>query len=529
MPLFQQLINTLAPTTWLSQVSTGLRKPLQNKIVTTKSTPFLCFNITLIQNALYLTHKNKSMINKLLFTVVLLYSSVSYSFGQQAKYVFYMIGDGMGINHVHLTEMFQSELQGEIGRTPLVFSQFPHSTFVTTYSATHGVTDSAAGGTALATGKKTKNGVIGMDSTGTVPYRSIAYAAKDKGLKVGITTTVSIDHATPASFYAHQPSRSMAYEIAQEIVQSNFDFFAGAGFVRPNTTHDKKDAPSIFPQFEKAGYTLVKGYDAFQKQKRKGQKIILTDVEGTPTSALPYAIDHTENGLTLAEITSAAIESLSSDNKNGFFLMVEGGKIDHSSHGNDAMTTIQEVLAFNEAVKIAHDFYQKHPEETLIVVTADHETGGIIIGNGPYGINTTNLQRQTLSQGELSNRITELRDRKPDATWEDVKNILSSQLGLWTDIKVSKSEEEPIFKAYQASFINHQEETQKTLYASDNKIAALAVKLLNTKSNISWASTGHSATAVPVFAIGSGAEKFSKSMDNTDVPKKIAEAAGLEL
>src|SRR5690606_28271570 len=147
------------------------------------------------------------------------------------KYVFYMIGDGMGLNHVLLAEMYQSELRGEIGRTPLSFSQFPYSSFITTYSATHGVTDSSAGGTALATGKKTKNGVIAMDTTGTTPYRSLAYAAKDKGLKVGITTTVSIDHATPASFYAHQPSRNMYYEIAQEIIPSNFDFFAGAGFL----------------------------------------------------------------------------------------------------------------------------------------------------------------------------------------------------------------------------------------------------------------------------------------------------------
>src|SRR5690606_33938016 len=111
----------------------------------------------------------------------------------------------------------------------------------------------------------------------------------------------------------------------------------------------------------------------------------------------------------------------------------------------------------------------------------------------------------------------------PTRRSSDLKSILKTNLGLWDNIKVSKSEEEPIFQAFEKSFVNHQEETQKTLYANDSKIATLAIKLLNTKSNISWASTGHSGTAVPIYAIGVGAEKFSKTMDNTDVPKKIAE------
>lgn len=469
------------------------------------------------------------MLKRLFFTVVLFYTVVSSSFGQQAKYIFYMIGDGMGINQVHLTEMYLSNLQGQIGRTPLVFSQFPFSSFATTYSQSHGVTDSAAGGTALAVGKKTKNGVIGMDSTGTTPHKSIAYAAQDKGFKVGITTSVSIDHATPASFYANRASRSMYYEIAQDLTTSNFDFFAGAGFLRPNTTFDKKEAPSIFPQIEQAGYTIVKGYDSFKKQQLNGQKLILTDSEGKPSNALPFAIDKKDDDLKLSEITSAAIDVLSTKNTSGFFLMVEGGKIDHSSHANDAATTIQEVLDFNDAVKVAYDFYQQHPDETLIVVTADHETGGLIIGNGGSNLRTKNLQHQKMSQGRLSTLITELRDTKPNATWDDVKNILHDNLGLWGEIKVSEKEQQPIVEAYEASFINHKDETKKTLYANDNKIAALAITLLNTKSNVSWASTGHSATAVPVFAIGVGAEKFGQSMDNTEIPKKIAEAAGLDL
>ncbi len=468
------------------------------------------------------------MTKKFIFIFIFLAAQLTYSFGQ-AKYIFYMIGDGMGANHVNLTEIYLAHLQGRNGIEPLLFSQFPFSSVATTYSLSHGVTDSAAGGTALAVGKKTKNGVIGMDSTATIPYKSIAYAAKEKGLKVGITTSVSIDHATPASFYAHQASRSMYYEIVSDLIKSDFDFFAGAGFLKPNTTFDKKEAPSIYPQLEKAGYKLVEGYANFKENKNKHGKVILTNVKGTSPNALEYAIDRNEDDLKLADITTAAIQSLSTNNQKGFFLMVEGGKIDWSSHANDAATTLQEVLDFNESVTLAYEFYKKHPNETLIVVTADHETGGLAIGNGGSKLNTKVLQNQKISQGELSALIAGLRNTKPDATWDDVKSLLADNLGLWKNIKVSEEEEKPIYDTYLASFVNHEQLTQKTLYANDDKIASLSIALLNRLASLAWGSTGHSAAAVPVFAIGVGAENFNHKMENTDIPKKIAEAAGLSL
>lgn len=125
-------------------------------------------------------------------------------YAQQAKYVFYFIGDGMGVNQVQGTELFQGELEGKIGINPLQFTQFPVSTVATTFSATNGVTDSAAGGTALATGHKTKNGAIGVLKDLETPVSSVAVWAKNSGCRVGIATSVSVDHATPASFYAHE-------------------------------------------------------------------------------------------------------------------------------------------------------------------------------------------------------------------------------------------------------------------------------------------------------------------------------------
>src|SRR5690606_17664548 len=181
------------------------------------------------------------------------------------------------------------------------------------------------------------------------------------------------------------------------------------------------------------------------------------------------------------------------------------------------------------SVKLAYEFYKKHPDETLIVVTADHETGGLTIGNGGSTLNTKVLKNQSISQGELSALVASLRKSKPNATWDEVKALLADNLGLWKNIKVSKKDEKPIYDTYLASFVNHEQLTLKTLYANDDKIASLSIALLNRLASLAWGSTSHSAAAVPVFAIGVGADKFSHKMENTDIPKKIAEAAGLSL
>lgn len=439
-----------------------------------------------------------------------------------------MIGDGMGFGQIHAAELYAAALEKQTGIVPLVFSKFPYASFATSNSLSHGVTDSGAGGTALAVGYKTKNGVIGMDSAGVKSYKSLAYFAKEKGLKVGITTSVSIDHATPASFYANQPNRDMYYEIGLDIIDSDFDFFAGSGFLKPNTNAKKEEVPSLLPQLEQAGYKLLYGLKDYQKTKSKTSKMILMNNQGADNSSIKYAIDQQGDDLTLAEITDAAIETLSQGD-NGFFLMVEGGKIDWASHSNDGATVVKEVLSFNESVKKAYDFYLKHPEETLIVVTADHETGGLVVGNGSSTLRVENLLDQNKSQDEISTLLNDFRNKKPNASWEEVKEFLGLQLGLWKEIEVSKTDEQEIYVAFESSFINHQNETAKSLYATNNKIAALAVAVLNKASSIGWTSGGHSAGYIPIYAIGVGAEQFNHKMDNVDIPRTVSKIAGWDL
>lgn len=462
---------------------------------------------------------------KLIYTLLLVLMTVT-AHGQ-AKYVFYFIGDGMGVNQVNGTEMYQAEFQkGIIGVEPLLFTQFPVGTMATTFSATNSVTDSAAAGTALATGEKTYNHAISVDVDKN-PLQTVAEKAKKAGKKVGVTTSVSVDHATPASFYAHQPDRDMYYEIALDLPKANFDFYAGGGFLKPNTTFDKKEAPSIFPIFEQAGYTVARGYQDYKDKAAKADKMILIQREGANPSCLPYALDRKEGDLTLAQITESAIDFLTKGKDKGFFLMVEGGKIDWACHANDAATVFNEVKDMDDAIKVAYEFYKKHPKETLIVVTADHETGGLVLGTGRYALNLKALQYQKNSTDVLSQRISDLRKAKGNkVTWEDMKALLAEEMGFWKQLPLSWSQERKLRDEFEKSFVKNKVVFAESMYSKSEPMAACAKEVMNEMAMVGWVSSGHSAGFVPVFAVGAGSHLFGGKIDNTEIPKRIAKAAG---
>ena len=469
--------------------------------------------------------KRISLICSFLFMLAI---SVS---AQQAKYVFYFIGDGMGVNQVLGTEMYLSELKGEIGVTPLLFTQFPYATTATTFSATNGVTDSAAAGTALATGKKTKNGALGVTKD-SERVNSVASWAKENGYRVGISTSVSIDHATPAAFYAHQDKRSAAYQIGLDLIETNFDFYAGSDFVDANNAQakDGKTYESLYSLAEKAGFTIARGYKDYQKKAKKADKMILFQTEKASqkkNGSIPYAIDRKKGDMSLAEITRAGINFLSKDLSKGFFLMVEGGKIDWAGHANDAATNFREVIDMDEAIKVAYEFYSQHPDETLIVVTADHETGGISIGNGSYNLNLQALKSQKMSEEEFTLLVNGLRAKyKNQVPWEAIQQALKENFGFWDTVKLSEKQEARLKAVYDKSFGNQPVDLEKTLYSQAEPISSEAKRILNSIANVGWVSGGHSAGHVPVFAIGANAHLFQERIDNTEIPEKIAEAAG---
>lgn len=458
--------------------------------------------------------------------VLLVIFLVSTVWAQQAKYVFYFIGDGMGVNQVNGAEMYLAEQEGRIGVKPLLFTTFPAGTMATTFSATNSVTDSSAAGTALATGEKTYNGAVSMDDDKNV-LSTVAERAKKAGRKVGIATSVSVDHATPAAFYAHQPNRSRYYEIALDLPKAGFDFYAGSGFLKPTTTADKKEAPNVFPIIEEAGYTIARGLDEYKEKGADAKKMILIQKEGAEPSCLPYAIDHEEGDLTLPEITESAVSFLSKGNKKGFFLMVEGGKIDWACHSNDPVTVFEEVIDLDNAVRVAYEFYKKHPKETLIVVTADHETGGMGLGIGKYELHLKSLLNQKQSQDLLSKAITDLRkDKAGKASWNEIKDLLTEKMGFWKELPLTWEQEKMLRDEYEQSFVKNKVVFEESLYARTEPLAAAARKVMSQIAMVGWTSSSHTAGYVPVFAIGAGADLFTGKMDNTEIPKRIAKAAG---
>ena len=235
-----------------------------------------------------------------LFVFILL---AGMTYAQKAKYVFFFIGDGMGVNQVNGTEMYLADKEeGRIGTRQLLFGSFPVAGIATSFSASNPITDSAAGGTALATGSKTYNGAIGVDADKQA-LRSVAYRAKASGKRVGIATSVSVDHATP------------------ELPESGFDFFAGAGFLKPATTADKQKATPVYELIEEGGYTIARGIEEYEEKSDEADKMVLIQEEGCASDCLPYALDRDEDDLTLKQITESAIDFLTKDNKKGFFLM----------------------------------------------------------------------------------------------------------------------------------------------------------------------------------------------------------------
>lgn len=450
---------------------------------------------------------------------------------QQAKYVFYFIGDGMGVNQVNGTEAYRAELEGRIGITPLLFTQFPYATMATTYSANSKITDSAASGTALATGYKTNNGTLGLLPDLKTAVNSIAVKAQQAGARVGIATSVSIDHATPAAFYAHVPSRNSSYEIGQQLISTGFDFYAGSDFVRP-TNRKAPEEGTLYEQSEKAGYTIVRSYKEYQRKARKANKIILFQSEEASKrdrGSIPYAIDREKGDLSLTEITRAGINFLSKELSKGFFLMVEGGKIDYAGHANDAATTFAEVEDFDNAIRVAYEFYEQHPDETLIVVTADHETGGIVLGTGKYDLNLQALKYQRMSVNKLSAKLNELRKKTNNkVTWEMAQQLLGEHFGLGNPLKLNKQQESRLRKAYDDNFKDQETAYDESMYQKDERLATVAKEIINEIAMVGWMSGSHSNGYVPVYAIGAGAEKFCHRTDNAELPMKIAEAAGWE-
>ena len=469
------------------------------------------------------------MKNRLSIILLMFLFALTLSAQGKAKYVFYFIGDGMGVNQVNAAETYLGALQGRIGIQPLCFPSFPYSAFVNTQSATNGVTDSAAGGTALACGQKTKNGTLGMLKDLTTSVSSIADWARNSGAAVGITTSVAIDHATPAAFYAHVKERHEQYTIGKQLVESANDFYAGSDFTIP-TDPEYPNGNTLYEEANSKGFTIARGYADYQKRAANAKKMILLQSEEASKAdrySIPYALDRKDGDLTLTDITRAGIDFLmkKQGEKNGFFMMIEGGKIDWACHAND-LAFIPELIDMDNAVKVAYDFYKQHPDETLIIVTADHETGGIVLSRGLYEINLAAVGNQRITIEKLGKELHKMHDVKGDKLlWDDVKTFLAENFGFWDKISLTDEQTQRLVSAFK-KIMDGTSKDQRTLYQNDDELAVTVRSIMSECAQVGWHVTSHSNGYVPCFAIGVGAEQIHGRIDNTEIPKIVAKAAG---
>ena len=445
---------------------------------------------------------------------------------EDAKYVFYFIGDGMGLGHVNATEAYNREVLKS--DRPILMMTFPVASQARSYSASSPITDSAAAGTALSTGYKTKNSMIGMDPD-SVAINSIAVDFMNAGYAVGVGTTVQADDATPAAWYAHAENRGMKETIAPQAAQSGLAFLAGGGF----KLHGAGEV--AFTEFlntmRKGGYEIAEGYAAFNELKGKGgklpQKVMLYPENGTG-GQVGYTIDSIPGALTCAQITEACLETLENVNPEKFLMMIEGGNIDWAAHANDGGGVIKEILNFQDAINVAYQFYLRHPSETLIVVTADHDTGAMAYGRngGPYNIAYADAQK--ISKDTFADWTRNWGKNTANPTWEEMENTLKEKLGFWTVVPVSQRETNELKKLFDETFISKEAKDEQTLYHTFNAFTAKAFSILNYHMGIGWTTTYHAGNFVPVYAVGANANYFTGSLDNTDIPKLIKRAAGLD-
>jgi alkaline phosphatase len=425
------------------------------------------------------------------------------------KYVFFFIGDGMGANHCLAAERYlrgRELAAGGPGEAGLVMSRFPTRGTITTSPFGGGVTDSAAAGTALACGMKTRNGRIAFHPETETPLPTIAELAHARGMKVGVLSTTPVDHATPAAYYAHVPSRYLYADILNQLAACDLDVVAGYGALGLKTKQGEQDRAPL-ETARRNGFTIVETPEAFRTLEAGDGRVVSIACAMEPGER----IGETDYAPTLPELVAKGIELL--DNPEGFFIMAEGGRIDWAGHANDGPRTIHETLAFDEAIAVALRFYEARPDETLIVVTADHETGGLsldpddVSGEALYG--ALAAVRPWPANGAAL--MADL--RAGNVTPEDAVARLSELLGL----KELTAEEAGRLKEAYAS------EPGK----GPDPVQAAYVRIMNDRAGLRWSVTTHTDAAVPVFALGAGHVAFRGDYENTDIFEKFARLMAL--
>ncbi|AFM23675.1 alkaline phosphatase [Desulfomonile tiedjei] len=453
-----------------------------------------------------------------LAVIIVLTLNVS-AYAEDVKGIILLIGDGMGLNQIRSAEIYAKEVLNR----PLAINSMVTRGTTTTYSANAEVTDSAAAATAIYSGYKTDNGVLNILPDGKY-VSNVAQAAKDAQLSVGVVSTTRLTHATPAGVYSHSLKRNDENFIAEQLLTfaPEVAMAGGRGNFLPQSekSSKRKDDKNLIEMMKKDGYTYVANNSELQAVDPDATRKLLGLFAG---SHLSYDLDRQnveelKSEPTLSDMTRTALAILAK-NPRGFFLMVEGGRIDHACHLHDIKGSIYETLAFDDAVKVALDFQKTHPD-VLVIVTADHETGGLGLGTGSiYAVDFKALEPIRNSLEFLTKKMS-----KDPANANELLKAAGYEYTEKEHALLSKYP--PDMKPSQIPEFSHCPKI-------DTYIPAwIVVALGNLESNrakIGWTSYVHTAQPVITFASGPGEKEFQGAYDNTDIAKKMAKLLGLTM
>ena len=451
--------------------------------------------------------KVRKIILAYIVIITIILSSSILSFAAQAKNIILMIGDGMGPAHLHITWLYATRHLGK----DLVMIEIMNkgqTAYMVNDTADSTVTESAAAAVQMATGVKVLARSIGIGPDGKV-LKTILEMAKEKGKATGLVTTAGITDATPAAFAAHVERRSEEERIAEQLVNSNVNILFGgrkAFFLPEAEAGRRKDARNLIREAKQNGYEFVS--TAEEMKKAQGEKIIGLFNQGS----MLFEIDRKgSQEPSLAEMASKALDVLSR-NKSGFFLMVEAGRIDHAAHLNDIGALLWDTLAFDEAIRVAYEFQKAHPD-TLLIITADHETGGLVVlPFGPTGreYESINLEAISKIKGSSERRNKEMGE---DPSPEKIKEIMKKYYDIdLTEEQVKVIRENPLKQL-----------DPKHFYYGRNSAIAFVLRPYH---RVGWATDSHSGTPLFLWGIGPGSNKLKGWKHNTEVFKIMKEAYG---
>ncbi|WP_062568081.1 alkaline phosphatase [Pseudoalteromonas arabiensis] len=400
------------------------------------------------------------------------------------KNIIYMIGDGMGPAYTTAYRYFKDDPNTKVV-DPTVFDTILRG-MAHTYPDDHTyVTDSAAGATALSSGHKSYNGAIAVD-TDKKPVKTMLEVAKERGMTTALVATSQINHATPASFASHNESRRNYDEIANDYIDNKIagklpvDLMLGGG-----TKYYVREDRNLVEEFKAAGYQYSDDFAAMSDLKQVPALGLFAEV------GLPFALD--ENPTRLTQMTTKALDLLDGQNDKGFFVMIEGSQIDWCGHANDIACAMGEMDDFAKSIEQAKAYVDKNPD-TLLVITADHSTGGLTLGaHGQYKWETDVVKGVKATAGTITKALLESEDLK--SVWQKYSDIEFTEANA---IKLSEAKK------------------------MGDKTLVLAVKdIINHASFTGWTTGGHTAIDVQVFAYGKRAEDFYGSQNNTAIANKL--------